>query len=450
MSKFLLSGRARSVTLACGLLCQVYSANSMDLLQAFEAAQRNDPTILAARASTVGDRESLPQARSFMLPNISANASRTNNRLTTVQPSIFGTEQTTQSAYPSESQSVTLRQPLYRPLLIAQYRQAQAQVQDAEAGLALEEQNLFVRVSSAYFEALLAHDQLALVLAQQKAYTTQLDLARKTFAGGSGTRTDVDEAQARLDMNLALEAEYRQNVSYTLQQLETLVGEPVGDLATLNVANLELQQPEPDSLQEWQDRAEQNNPQMQSLVARVETARQEVKKASAGHHPTLDAVVQWSNNKSENVTSTSTTYTNNSAGLQLNIPLFAGGYVSSLVRQALSRQERAEQQLQAGRKDIAMRVYKEFRGVGEGIARIKAQEQALRSADQLVLSSRKSFQAGSRTVVDVLNAEQQRVLVQRDLAQSRYLYLVSRVKLLALVGAADRDALVAINRVVQP
>jgi protease secretion system outer membrane protein len=445
-----MSKTLKTVALACAVLCTSLSAHAMDLLQAYDAAQRNDPSILAARASTVADSEGVPQARSFMLPNISASASRTNNRLTTVQPNFLGIEQTSQSTYPSESQSVTLRQPLYRPQLAAQYRQAQAQVQDAEAGLQLEEQNLFIRVSSAYFEALLAYDQLALVLAQQNAYTTQLDVARKTFAGGSGTRTDVDEAQARLDMNRALETEYRQSVSYNLQQLETLVGEPVGELASLNVANLDLQPPEPDSLSEWQDRAEQGNPQVQSLLARVEVARQEVKKANAGHHPTLDAVVQWSNNKSESVTSTSTTYTNNTAGLQLNIPLFSGGYASSLIRQAVSRQERAERQLEAGRKDIAMRVYKEFRGVGEGIGRIKAQEQALRSADQLVLSSRKSFQAGSRTIVDVLNAEQQRVLVQRDLAQSRYLYLVSRVKLLALVGAADREALVAINRVVQP
>jgi protease secretion system outer membrane protein len=94
-------------------------------------------------------------------------------------------------------------------------------------------------------------------------------------------------------------------------------------------------------------------------------------------------------------------------------------------------------------------VHKEFRGLTENIPKINALEQALRSADQLVLSSRKSFQAGSRTVVDILNAEQQRTLVLRDLAQARYIYLMSNIRLLALVGGADAEAVVAINQVLQ-
>ena len=123
--------------------------------------------------------------------------------------------------------------------------------------------------------------------------------------------------------------------------------------------------------------------------------------------------------------------------------------MNSQVRQALAGQERAEQFLEAGRRDLAMRVHKEFRGVTENIPKIKALEQALRSADQLVLSSRKSFQAGSRTVLDILNSEQQRVLVLRDLAQARYMYLISNIRLLALVGGADVEAVVAANRVLQ-
>jgi outer membrane protein TolC len=185
---------------------------------------------------------------------------------------------------------------------------------------------------------------------------------------------------------------------------------------------------------------------MQSLKAQTEVAHQEVKKAGSGHYPTLDAVAQWSRSESENVLNFQSGYTNAAIGLQLNIPIYSGGYVSSTVRQALAGQEHAAQALEAGRRDLGVRVYKEFRGVTENIPRIKALELALRSADQLVLSSRKSFQAGSRTVMDVLNAEQQRMLVLRDLAQARYMYLISRIRLLALVGAADVQALAAINR----
>lgn len=443
------SGSLKWLAVGGSLLCYALVARPMDLLQAYQAAQSNDATILASRATTVAERERLPQARSQLFPNLSANLSRTNNHLSSTSPNFLGVEQTTNTQYPSTNKTLTLRQPLFRKQLMAQYRQAEAQVDDAEAALAGEEQNLAVRVSGAYFEAMLTHDQLALVLAQQKAYTEQLDAARKTYAAGSGTRTDVDEAQARFDMNLAQEIEARQNVAYTLQQLQTLVNQPIDKLARLKVAKLDLLEPQPNRLQDWVERAELNNPQIQSLKARVEIARQETEKARSGHYPTLDAIAQWTDSESESVTNNRQSYVNKTLGVQLNIPLFAGGYVNSQVRQTLASQERAEQLLEAGRRDLGLRVAKEFRGMTENIPKIKALEQALRSADQLVLSSQKSFQAGSRTLLDISNAEQQRMVVQRDLAQSRYMYLISKIRLLALVGGANLDAMMALNQVLE-
>ena len=436
--------------LLCSLLLSLSgTVLSMDLLQAYQAAQQQDATILASRAAAQAGRERLPQARSQLLPNVAMSVGRNQNNLVNTTPNSLGQEQTSETHYPSLNRTLTVRQPLFRSYLAAQYRQAEAQVQEAEASLAQDEQNLAVRVSGAYFEAMLTHEQLALVLAQRTAYTTQLDAARKSLAAGSGTRTDVDDAQARLDMNAALEIEARQNVSYTLRQLEMLVNQPVDKLATLDVARLELLQPQPNVLQDWIARAETGNPQLQSLRAQVETSRQEVKKAGSGHYPTLDAVAQWSRSESENILNVASRYTNASVGLQLNIPIFSGGYVNSSVRQALAGQEHAEQALEAGRRDLGVRVYKEFRGMTENIPKVRALELALRSADQLVLSSRKSFQAGSRTVIDVLNAEQQRMVVLRDLAQARYMYLIARIRVRALVGAADDEAVAAINRMLK-
>lgn len=435
----------RWLLLGSALLSLALPGRAMDLLQVYRAAQQQDATLKAARATAAAERERLPQARAQLLPNLSANLSRTSNRLEKTD-TFLNREQTTDQDYFSGNKTLSLRQPLYRSQLLSQYRQAQAQVDDAEQVLASEEQNLAVRVSGAYFEAMLSRDQLALVQAQQTVYTRQLDAARKALAAGSGTRTDIDDAQSRLDMSLAQEIEARQHVSYTLQQLQTMLDQPIDQLATLDATRLELLNPEPNRLDDWVARAEQHSPQLQSLKARVESARQEVEKARAGHKPTLDAVAQWTQSESESVTNTTNRYTNNSLGLQLNIPLFAGGYVNASVRQALAALERAEQNLEAGRRDLALRVHKEFRGVTENVPKTRALEQALRSADQLVLSSRKSFQAGSRTVIDILNAEQQRMLVLRDLAQARYMYLISKVRLLALVGGADEAAVQAVNQ----
>jgi len=210
-----------------------------------------------------------------------------------------------------------------------------------------------------------------------------------------------------------------------------------------------LRETRPKLLQEWIDRAELNSPNVQPSKSRVEIARQETEKARSGHYPTLDAIAQWTDSDSESVTNTKQRYVNKLVGMQLNIPLFAGGYVNSQVRQTLAGLERAEQLLEAGRRNLGLRVAKEFRGMTENVPKIKALEQALRSADQLVLSSQKSFQAGTRTILDISNAEQQRMVVQRDLAQSRYTYLISKIGLMELVGGADEVAVVALNQVLQ-
>ena len=165
---------------------------------------------------------------------------------------------------------------------------------DAEATLDKEVQNVAVRVAGAYLEALLAEDQLALVMAQKQAYTTQLDASRKRLAGGAGVRTDIDDAQARLDLTLAQELEARQNIDFTRRQLQVLVNVPVTQLAPLDERKLELVDPNPARLQDWIDRAELTSPELRSLRAQVEASRLEIDKARSGHLPTLDAIAQWS------------------------------------------------------------------------------------------------------------------------------------------------------------
>lgn len=418
---------------------------SLDLSQAYQAAMEQDASIRATRAATEAKRERLPQARAQLLPNLSASASRNRNSLESTTPNFLGNPVTTNSNYTSSSAALTLRQPLFRKYQMADYRQAQAQVDDANAILERELQNVAVRVSAAYFEALLTAEQLALVLAQKTSYTSQFDAAKKRFAAGAGTRTDIDEAQAALDLNVAQELEVRQNVDFTRRQLQTLVNQPIDDLATLDADKLMLVQPTPNRIEDWTERAEANSPEIRSLKAQIEVARYEVEKAQAGHYPTLDAIAQLSRNESDTVTSVNNRYTNKSIGLQLNIPLFSGGYVNSTIRQALADKERVEQMLEALRRDLGVRVHHEFRGVTEGVLKVKALEQAVRSTEQVALSNRRSFEAGSRTLIDTLNAEQQKVGAQRDLAQARYIYLISRVRLQALAGGPKTEVIDEVN-----
>lgn len=434
--------------LACALVSASVAtwaqAPVMDLKQVYQAALEQDATIRASRAAADSGRERLPQARAGLLPQISASAGRNNNNLDTTAPNILGTPVTTNDKYLSDNKTVQLRQPLVNMQRWLQFQQAKSVVEEVEANLDRDLQNLVVRVAGAYFEALMADEQLDLVLAQKKTYTALVDAAKKGLAAGSGTRTDIDDAQSRLDMAAAQELEARQNQDLARRQLQLLVNQPVNQIAKLNVAALQLSAPMPANLDEWTRKAEQASPEIRAMQARLEAARHEVSKAQAGHLPTLDAVAQWSNSGSENITRVNSRYENKTIGLQLNIPLYSGGYVNSTIRQAVAEQSRAEEMLEALRRELGVRVHKEYRGVSEGVMRVRALEQAARSAEQMMKSTQMSLVAGSRTQLDVLNAQQQYTLALRDLAQARLVYLLSKVRLASLVGD---DAMVSVEQV---
>ena len=419
----------------CGMAsCAVAAPAVMDLRQIYQAALEQDATVRAARAAADVGRERLPQAKAQLMPTVTANVGKNNNDLNTTSPNLLGQDTTTNDKYLSDNRTLQLRQPLFNMQRWLQFEQAKSLVNEVEATLDREYQNLVVRVAGAYFETLMADEQLDLVLAQKATYTALVDAAKKGLTAGSGTRTDIDDAQSRLDMAMAQELEARQNQDLTRRQLELLVNQPVAVVAKLNVSALKLVGPSPASLDEWTAKAEKSSPELKALQARLEASRQEVKKAQAGHFPTLDAVAQWSNSGSENITRINSRYENKSIGLQLNVPIFSGVYVNSTIRQAVAEQTRIEESLEALRRDLGVRVHKEYRGVSEGVMRFRALEQAVRSAEQMMKSTQMSLKAGSRTQLDVLNAQQQYTLAMRDLAQARFVYLMSKVKLASLVG----------------
>lgn len=444
--------KAHSFFVKTALVCAMTSAalaswaqsSVLDLKQVYQAALEQDANIRASRAAADSGRERLPQARAGLLPQVSASAGRNNNNLDTTAPNILGNPVTTNDQYFSDNRTLQVRQPLINMQRWLQFQQAKSVVEEVEANLDRDLQNLVVRVAGAYFETLMADEQLDLVLAQKKTYTALVDAAQKGFAAGSGTRTDIDDAKARLDMATAQELEARQNQDLTRRQLELLVNQPVKQIARLNVNALKLLPPEPANLDEWTRKAEQASPEIKALQARLEAARREVGKAQAGHFPTLDAVAQWSNSGSENITRVNSRYENKTIGLQLNIPIYSGGYVNSTIRQAVAEQTRTEESLEALRRDLGVRVHKEYRGVSEGVIRVRALEQAARSAEQMMKSTQMSQKAGSRTQLDVLNAQQQYTLALRDLAQARMVYLLSKVRLASLVGD---DAMASVEQV---
>ena len=434
---------ARLGVLAAGVLLTA-AARADDLLSLYRQALESNASYRAAQADVEAQREVLPQARAQLLPSLSLSGSKGKNKTEQTSTGFFGPVTRTQE-YDSHNYALTLKQPLFRPYNFALYAQSRAQVASADARLDQALQDLAVTVGGAYFDVLLARAELEVNRSQQQAYEAQVQYAGKAFKAGLGTRTDIDEARSRLDLvkAQAIQLEYR--VEYMLDALRAVVGRPLTPLATLDPERVQLVPPDPANLDEWIRVAEEVNPRLRSLRADVEAAEKEVWKARSGHMPTVDLVAQRSNSESDSNTSIGSEYDTKMVGVQVSIPIFSGGYVSSTVRQALANLEKVRQQMEATRREVALQVRKEFDAALQGVHWVQAYDQAVKSAEQTLYSTRKGFQAGTRNSLDILNAEQNLATARRDLNRGRYEYVLARLRLMALVGRLDVEEMGRFN-----
>ncbi len=435
-----------SLIIGMALCSQAPSALALDLLESYQAALSEDAQFLAAQSAAEAGREAAPMARAQLFPVISATAGLSANDLNTRTQSVTGVPYSYDSNYQSKNFALSLRQPLYRPAQYASYLQAQTRLLNVEATLDKENQDLALRVAGAYFNTLLGEEQLRLIQSQKTAVSTQLAAAKRALEAGHGTRTDIDDAQARLDLNVADELAARQQIESARHELHMLINRPVAALQPLNTKRLELVPPSPNLLDDWIALAEARSPELRDMRARAEGSRLEVEKARAGHKPTLDLLLQHSMSENDNVTNPNARYVNNQIGVQFAMPIYSGGYVSAQVRQALASKTEAEQSYEAVRRKLAIQVRKEFQAMLEGVLKVRALEQAERSADQAVVSNQKGVLAGSRSRLDILNAEQQRSNTRLDLTRERLNYVMARLRLSGLAGKLDADEIGAVNR----
>lgn len=426
---------------------------AFDLLQAYRAAAGGgDATYLAAQSAADASREAVPQARAGLLPSLGISGSQSRNSLKQERSSFIGGTTSNSYDYPSVGYSLSLRQPIFRLASVAQYFQAEAQVSAAEANLDKETQDLAIRVAGAYFDALLALERLDLVIAQKGFYAAQQAMAERALKAGTGTRTDIDDAKARYDMSASQEIEARNQVDVTERSLRAIVNQSVvaTALRPIDPQRLKLDLPEPEFLKEWISRAENENPELRGMRANLEAAQQEINKNRAAHLPTIDLVASKSYSDSENINTFGYVNKSGSLGIQVNIPLFSGGQVNSAVRQAVAIQERARQQLEAARRQLEVNVSKEFNSVAQGVPRVRALEQATLSAEQALSSTRKGVQAGTRSSVDVLNAQQQLASTKLDLVRSRMDYVLGRLRLKAVAGSLQEADIEQVNNWLAP
>lgn len=412
------------VSLALVVAGAPWTAHGRTLVDLYPLALLHEPTLKAAKAAETAAELRYQQARAQLYPQLQASAESMRNHLNA---------QGREDSYQSANTTFQLRQPVFRPAQLRALEQSAHLSQEAQALREKAERDLLLKLGYAVFECLLAQEQMRLISSLEKATLTQLQAAEKAFAAGSGVRTDIDEARTRLDAAKVQSLQARHRFVTQQRLIERLTGAREVQLTPLAQELHSDPAAKESSLVQLWDLADAHEPQIQMARARLAAAQADVKRVDATHGPTLDLLARWTQSHSENVFNTDGKYRNRQLGVQFNWPLYDGGGAQAAVSEALAKVDEAEQRLAAVRHELHQKIEEQFRALQEGQERMRAQRQAVASAAQLVVSTQKSFSAGYRTRVDILNAEQQWQQTLRDLASARLNHLASYLQLQLLV-----------------
>jgi outer membrane protein len=421
--------RLQRLTAAVVLALGTFGANAQGvrLGAILEMARATDAQYAAAVDTAIAGREKIPQARAANLPSVNASYNPTRTR---VNSSAYDGERT----YNSGSATLTITQALIRSANWAGSAQAELQVQLTEQQLQLAEQDLLLRVARGYFDVLQAQDELAAAAAQKDSMVQQLAQATRSFEVGTVPITDLNETQGRHDLAVAQHIAALNEFESKKRVLERYIAQPLpvlarlGEAANINVLSEDTQR------QLVQDAAKTA---LQVGIGRtsVQVAEKEITRRNAGHYPTLDLVGTVEHDRNLNYGQFGGSNTRQtSLGVQLTVPLYQGGSVSSLVREAIANRDRALQELTDAERQALLDAQQAQLGVQSGSALSKALNQALLSSQTQLRSTQRGLKVGTRTSVDVLNAEQQLFVTRKDLAAARYKTLVSGLQLRAAAG----------------
>jgi outer membrane protein len=412
---------------------QAILAASQSLVDIYQEAKANDPVLASAGSANQAAQEIIEQAKAGYRPSVNflagANANRTDLRIVG-SPAPFPGGRNNFEGYQAQLQA---RQPIFRKENLERIDQSKVQVSIADKQFHLAQQSLMLRTTQAYFDLLLAQDRINLIDAQKKAIQRQFEQAKATFDVGSATITDVNEAQARYDLIGAQELSALNDMEIAKHSLQAITGRLPERLATVR-EDIQIT-PSLKPMQEWQEVTNASNLNIQIQQETVQVGEKDIEIARAGHYPAVDAVASYQDSYSNGGQyGFGGDLKSASIGVEVSMPLYQGGAVTSRVRQAAFNRQRALDDLQNALRQSTLETQRAYLNLSTSIAQVKALEQALKSSQSQVDSTLLGYEVGVRTSVDVLNAQQQYFSANRDLLQARYNYLVNTIRLKTASG----------------
>jgi outer membrane protein len=439
------------ITAALFISTPVYA---VDLVGVHDLAAINDPELQAAAYRRDATGENKRQAWSNLLPTLSGFASITKGDSETAISGVTISE----SDIENKNLSLSLSQSLYAQRNYEQLDIARGQVSQAEATYNLAYQDFLVRIAAGYFGVLTAQDGVIFAEAEEKALQRQFEQAQQRFEVGLTAVTDVHEARAGYDNARARAIVARNGLADSKEVLYELTGQYFNDVDPLQ-EELPLVTPSPESSSEWVDMAMQYNPAVIAAHRSVDIADASVRLQRAGHYPTLDLVAsmsEFTNNEfvlrddfQNPIATTDLTNDDKRISLQLSVPIYQGGAVSSRTRQARYTLNAVNEDLDRQQRATVRQTNNAYRAVIAGIEQVGAFGQALLSAESALEATQAGFEVGTRTIVDVLIAQQRYFQAQRENSGARHAYIVDHLRLKAAAGLLAEDDLHKINGILK-
>ena len=422
------------------------SAAATGLLDIYQLAIDNDPQYRGIDAAYRAALEGKSQSRALLLPSVNLTADSSSNKQKTLSSSSFtvGTRDFDSSGY-----TLSLSQPLLNYDYFIQLRQSDAAIGEAKANLSAAQQELMVRISERYFDALAALDGLEFARAEKRAIDRQLEQTRQRFEVGLIAITDVHEAQAAYDLVTAQEILAENLLASQYEALTEITGRYHKTVAGLS-ADTPLISPKPADIGKWGDTALNQNFQLIAAEFAYHRARDEIKRQRSGHLPTLEFNASHTYADSEGGNFGSNESENQSLELRLNLPLFQGGATSSRTRQAQRLADQSREGYEQQRRATLRQARDAYLSVLAEINRVKALGQAVVSAQSALDATEAGLEVGTRTTVDVLDTRRELFRAQRDHARSRYDYILHTLRLKQAAGILTTADLELINSWLQP
>jgi outer membrane protein len=427
-----------------GLACAASSsfANAEDLLSVYQQAQANDPVVLGAHAQYLATEEAIEQARAVLLPQINGSASYSDGK----SDSFDNMGNVISTDAESFTYGATLSMELYRHSTWLRLDNAKKLAHQSDISYQVAKQDLIVRVTQAYFDVLSAKDDLEFSIAEKAAIERQLEQTKQRFSVGLTAITDVHEAQAQYDNAVTDEIRAENNVYNTEEALRVITNIYPRDLSILNTERFGTSRPSPDSANEWQQTAEAKNLNLIAEKINVDIAKENINIAKAGHYPSLDLNGSFSSADNDFNNVNTTALDSQSIGVTLTVPIYAGGAISSSVRQAQSNYVVASQNLEQSHRNVVRNTRNAYNTVIAAVSAIKSLEQAVVSAESALKATEAGFEVGTRTIVDVLNSTRNLYNAKRNLSSTRYTYIQNVLALKRAGGTITDQDLKDINQ----